>query len=94
MTVVRTPTPSSPPRPNAGDLGQFVRQLIAFELGKPTEAITLQFVVTDRAERFYPDAKYTIGSAYGGYRSDYLPVLSLRQFDALDDEIEKTLAEL
>jgi hypothetical protein len=75
-------------------LREFFRNLIAKELNKRPDEVTLQFIVTDRQTRFYPSAVYSVGSSYGGYRADYLPVLSLNQFEALERHLDAAIQRL
>jgi hypothetical protein len=75
-------------------LEEWITILIADREGIPPSEVTLEYIQQQREQRFYPIARYAIGTEYGGYNSHALEVLSRAQLSAIEREVKTALDAL
>lgn len=72
-------------------LKYYFRRLIAARAGISPEEVTPEYILKQRELTVYPNTRFDIHSAYGGYQGQHLMVLTRNEIEELAQKTEKAL---
>jgi len=67
-------------------------RLIAEKEGIEPKEVTISYIHQQREKRFYPTTRYDIGTeSYGGYDSTGLTFFTEKEFEQIEEEVDRFL---
>lgn len=76
------------------NLDKIFTRLIAKELNVEESKVTVEFIRQQREKTIYPNIRYNVGSAYGGYDHEGLLFLTRNEFKEIGKMVDEFMLEI